>query len=255
MKRTSIILAAVFALLTAMPADAARKAKVKTPPDPYKSLKDKIDRYFVNFKSDEQRIRSTFHLKTLVVNDSLRTVDISANNNLGEQLFTDDLAETIYQEVQQLLPDSVQDYNLTITTGGWDLRQLVPNRLRQHKDKSRTWGDIDYHGRPWVRNASLPYTITEGLQNRHISLWASHGRYFNVKDSTWKWQRPALFGTREDLFTQTIVTPYLIPMLQNAGAIVFSPRERDWQRNEFIVDNDTPENRAKNRRTEVKVVE
>jgi len=241
MKRTSIILAAVFALLTAMPADAARKAKVKTPPDPYKSLKDKIDRYFVNFKSDEQRIRSTFHLKTLVVNDSLRTVDISANNNLGEQLFTDDLAETIYQEVQQLLPDSVQDYNLTITTGGWDLRQLVPNRLRQHKDKSRTWGDIDYHGRPWVRNASLPYTITEGLQNRHISLWASHGRYFNVKDSTWKWQRPALFGTREDLFTQTIVTPYLIPMLQNAGAIVFSPRERDWQRNEFIVDNDTPE--------------
>lgn len=30
-------------------------------------------------------------------------------------------------------------------------------------------------------------------------------------------------------------------MLQNAGAIVFSPRERDWQRNEFIVDNDTPE--------------
>ena len=113
MKRTSIILAAVFALLTAMPADAARKAKVKTPPDPYKSLKDKIDRYFVNFKSDEQRIRSTFHLKTLVVNDSLRTVDISANNNLGEQLFTDDLAETIYQEVQLLLPDSVQDYNLT----------------------------------------------------------------------------------------------------------------------------------------------
>ena len=51
----------------------------------------------------------------------------------------------------------------------------------------------------------------------------------------------SLFGTREDLFTQTIVTPYLIPMLENAGAVVFSPRERDWQRNEFIVDNDTPE--------------
>ena len=77
MKRTCIIIAAVFALLVAL---AAPKAKVKTPPDPYKSLKDKIDRYFVNFKSDEQRIRSTFHLKTLVVNDSLRTVDISANN-------------------------------------------------------------------------------------------------------------------------------------------------------------------------------
>ena len=101
MKRTSIIFAAVFALLTAMPADAARKIKVKTPPDPYKTLKDKIDRYFVNYKSDEQRIRSGFHLKTLVVNDSLRTIDISANTNFGEQLFTDEMAETIYQDVQQ----------------------------------------------------------------------------------------------------------------------------------------------------------
>ena len=32
--------------------------------------------------------------------------------------------------------------------------------------------------------------------------------------------------------------PYVIPMLQNAGAIVFTPRERDWQRNEIVIDND-----------------
>ena len=236
-----ILYLALSALLTAMPANAARKVKVKTPPDPYKTLKDKIDRYFVNFKSDEQRIRSTFHLESLMVDDSLRRVDISANSNLGEQLFDDELAETIYQEIGFLLPDSLQDYDLSIKTGGWDLRQLVPNRLRDPKDKSRTWGDIEYHGRPWVRNASRPYQISQGLQGRHLALWASHGRYFNVKDSTWKWQRPPLFGTREDLFTPTIVTPYLIPMLQNAGAVVFTPRERDWQRNEYIVDNDTPE--------------
>lgn len=232
---------ALCALLLAAPADAAKKVKVKTPPDPYKTLKDKIDRYFVNFKSDEQRIRSTFHLKTLIVNDSAHTVDISANPNLGEQLMTDDIAETIYQEVAYLLPDSIQDYSLTITAGGWDLRQLVPNRLRHPKDQQRTWGNIDYHGRPWVSNVSRPFKIEHGLQGRHLSIWSSHGRYFNVKDSVWKWQRPSLFGTREDLFTQTIVTPYLLPMLQNAGAVVFSPRERDWQRNEFIVDNDHPE--------------
>lgn len=40
------------------------------------------------------------------------------------------------------------------------------------------------------------------------------------------------------LYTQTLVVPYLIPMLENAGANVFTPRERDWQRNEVIVDND-----------------
>ena len=103
---------------------------------------------------------------------------------------------------------------------------------------TKAWGVIEYTGDPWVFNTSRPYFVTEGLQNRHISLWASHGRYFDNDKGIWKWQRPNLFCTTEDLFTQTIVVPYLIPMLQNAGAIVFTPRERDWQKNEIIVDND-----------------
>ncbi|MCR5680424.1 MAG: xanthan lyase [Prevotella sp.] len=94
----------------------------------------------------------------------------------------------------------------------------------------------EYKGEPWVRNTSRPFSITHGLDGRHLSLWASHGRYYD--QTRWKWQRPPLFCTTEDLFTQTIVIPYLIPMLENAGAIVFTPRERDWQRYEVIVDND-----------------
>ena len=101
-----------------------------------------------------------------------------------------------------------------------------------------TWGKIEYQGDPWVRKMSRPNEIKHGLWNRHISLWASHGRYYDQKKGSWQWQRPYLFGTTEDLFTQTIVVPYLIPMLENAGAVVFTPRERDWQKNEIIVDND-----------------
>lgn len=104
--------------------------------------------------------------------------------------------------------------------------------------KNTAWGGTEYSGRPWVENTSRPVEITQGLHNRHVSLWASHGRYYNNKRGSWRWQRPLLFGTCEDLFTQTIVVPYLIPMLENAGAVVFTPRERDWQRNEVIVDND-----------------
>ena len=103
---------------------------------------------------------------------------------------------------------------------------------------AQSWQHIDYDGDPWVSNVSTPNKVTRGLQNRHLSLWASHGRYYSQRDSSWQWQRPNLFTTREDLFTQTIVVPYLIPMLENAGAIVFTPRERDWQRHEVIVDND-----------------
>ena len=102
---------------------------------------------------------------------------------------------------------------------------------------SHAWGNIEYDEDPWVSNASRPYFVTAGLQNRHLSLWASHGRYWDAERG-WKWQRPNLFCTTEDLFTQTIVVPYLIPMLENAGAIVFTPRERDWQQQEIVVDND-----------------
>ena len=104
-----------------------------------------------------------------------------------------------------------------------------------------SWGGVDYKGKPWVSNTSLPYTITNGLAGRHLAVWASHGRYYSEEDLRWKWQRPAIFGTTEDLFTQTIVVPYLIPMLEDAGAVVFTPRERDWQRHEVIVDNDAPD--------------
>ncbi|MCR4602029.1 MAG: xanthan lyase [Prevotella sp.] len=101
-----------------------------------------------------------------------------------------------------------------------------------------SWGKTEHKGEPWVKNISLPYTIDRGLQGRHLALWASHGRFYDQNKGYWRWQRPALFCTTEDLFTQTIVVPYLIPMLEDAGAVVFTPRERDWQRHEVIVDND-----------------
>lgn len=97
---------------------------------------------------------------------------------------------------------------------------------------------VEFEKEPWVKNISKPFEISQGLQDRHISLWASHGYYYDIPKATWKWQRPYLFSTTEDLFTQTIVVPYLIPMLEKAGAYVFTPRERDWQKRELIVDND-----------------
>ena len=228
MKRIVIL---VLTSLLLLPASAQKAQK-----DP---LKDKLDDYFKNYRPTGQRIRSNAHLKIIEQNDSLRTIEVIADNHFGEQTFTPQSVDNIYKEVKALMPDSTHDYQLTIKSGGWELRQLIPNRLKGMDDATRVWGDIDYQGQPWVSNASLPYKITSGLQNRHLTIWASHGRYYHIKDSIWKWQRPPLFGTREDLFTQTIVTPYLIPMLERAGAVVFSPRERDWQKHELIVDNDT----------------
>ncbi len=78
----------------------------------------------------------------------------------------------------------------------------------------------------------------KGMSGRHIALWQSHGRYFEQKLDRWEWQRATLFQTVEDMFTQSFVLPYLVPMLENAGAYILMPRERDIQKNEVIVDND-----------------
>ena len=83
--------------------------------------------------------------------------------------------------------------------------------------------------------------ITAGLDNRIIALWQSHGMYYDQKQERWKWQRPQLFGTVEDLFAQGFVMPYLTPMLENAGAYVMTPRERDISLTEIIADTDGSE--------------
>lgn len=49
-----------------------------------------------------------------------------------------------------------------------------------------------------------------------------------------------MFQTVEDKFPASFVLPYLVPMLENAGAVVMLPRERDTNPNEVIVDNDLP---------------
>ena len=93
-------------------------------------------------------------------------------------------------------------------------------------------------------SALLPAEFTKyklqinGLHNRHIALWQSHGWYYESKLDRWEWQRARIFQTVEDLYTQSYVLPFLVPMLENAGANVLLPRERDCQTAEVIVDND-----------------
>lgn len=91
---------------------------------------------------------------------------------------------------------------------------------------------------PFVRREGARH-LTRGLEGRHIALWQSHGYYYNEDQDAWRWQRATLHRTVEDMYTQSYVLDYLIPMLENAGACVMTPRERDIQRQEVICDNDS----------------
>lgn len=173
--------------------------------------------------------------------DSLsNTLQITFGGGFAEQHFTEEIVHSIYNNVKKFIPEDLKKYKLCIKTEDHPIEFLVPNSLRSsNRDNTRLMSQ-SYSDAPWVKNISRPYTASRGLEGRHISLWQSHGKYWKFDSSSWNWQRPRLFCTLEDLLSQTFVVPYLIPMLQNAGAVVFTPRERDYQTNEVIVDNDNP---------------
>ena len=200
----------------------------------------RLQQYFEKYKPKGTKLRQAPRMLDYQVDYNAKTLTITADEFFAAQEFTPEISEHIYKKIHNELPKPFKDYNVTVITNGMKIEELIPNRLSQNADKTRLWGDIDYQGEPWVRNISKPLKVTHGLQNRHLALWASHGSFYDQSKNCWRWQRPKLFGTTEDLFTQTIVVPYLIPMLENAGAVVFTPRERDWQKAEVIVDNDNP---------------
>ena len=141
----------------------------------------------------------------------------------------------IYQDLRHDLGVSKRK-KLQVNVDGLPLEQYVPVYYWPKKDKSKV--AKPYQGLMNVQNTSQPFNISKGLNQRHIALWNSHGRYYNHKDDVWKWQRAPLFSTVEDLFTSAYILPFLAPMLENAGANIYLPRERDVQTHELIVDND-----------------
>lgn len=175
----------------------------------------------------------------IIVNRQSRCVTIYTNKNFASQIFTPSLVDSIYAGIRSVLPASMKKYRIEVIAARRPIEELVPLNLCKNNDDTRMWNGLDYAGEPWVKNISRPYDVPMGLAGRHLALWQSHGRIYSAEKGMWQWQRPSLYCTTEDLFTQSIVIPFLVPMLENAGAVVYMPRERDVQRNCVVVDNDT----------------
>lgn len=201
-------------------------------------LRKRLEDFFAKYKLNDKAMGGKPKISRYILNDKTKTLTIIVNDVFAAQEFTPKEVDRIYRKIRSRLPRPYKKYKIKVSANGMSIDELLPYSTYKDGKKPMLWGNIDYKGRPWVKNISSPIKITHGLQNRHIAVWASHGRYFDINKDIWKWQRPKLFGTCEDLFTPTIVVPYLIPMLENAGAIVFTPRERDWQRSEIVIDND-----------------
>ena len=166
-----------------------------------------------------------------------KNLQLFANMNWADFPFREDNVAEIYQGVANILPAEFKGHKLEIRTNNRTIEELIPQSLRSKKDKkAKVFNPKET--KPLVSNISAPYIPTNGLYNRHIAMWQSHGWYFEPKLDRWEWQRARIFQTVEDLYTQSYVLPFLVPMLENAGANVLMPRERDLNTAEIVIDND-----------------
>lgn len=180
-------------------------------------------------------------LKLKAVMKRKNSLDFYFNEYLGDFPWDKENIRWFRKTLKEFFPKEYSGYRLgEIYSRRVDLNRLAMPELtydgRPAENRHRTRRPTDSR---LIVNRLDGQTASGGLSGRHIALWQSHGRYFDNASGQWTWQRPCLFQTCEDMFTQGFVLPYLVPMLENAGAYVLVPRERDIQRNEVIADNDT----------------
>lgn len=190
-------------------------------------------------------------IDSFFVDTKKKTVDLYADLILSYMPMTEEKVGRIEMCVRDYLPESYKKYEINVFSDGQNIRDLVPNfyRTTYKIDKTRIFTNREKDP-PLKRNLSAPVeSYASGLSNRHIALWQSHGYYYEQKLARWEWQRARIFQTVEDLYTQSYVLPYLVPMLENAGATVLLPRERDTQQDEIIVDKEKSSGKSVYRET------
>lgn len=192
---------------------------------------------------DPVRIIRHARIDSVVLDRKAKQLGIYFNDWFGAVPFREETVAKVYTSLSEFLGSKYSRYELTAYSDNYPIQDLVPNFYRQdvsRYDRERMPVDST-KTEALVRRTSRTWQASKGLANRHIALWHSHGWYYEQSLDRWEWQRARLFTTIEDLLPMSFTNPYLLPMLENAGANVLLPRERDIQTNMVIVDNDSRE--------------
>ena len=172
-------------------------------------------------------------VESRIIDDSTpKRVEIYASPELGYFPFRAENIDEFYDAVREQLPAKYADYELRLYADGRAIESLVAGG--DGADAKFRYSAVV----PLITRQSSLNTPSLGLAGRHIAMWQSHGYIWQQRLGCWQWQRPTFWTTVEDMYTQSYVVPYLLPMLERAGATVLLPRERSLRREEVIIDND-----------------
>lgn len=167
--------------------------------------------------------------KKVTVNAKSKTITVEYNGNAAYVPLDKEGLANLKKDIKKSLGTAYSSYKVVLKSGKSNLDDLVLFAPKKNAGPTETTPFI-------VREDAEK--APQGLDGANIALWQSHGWYFEPKLNRWEWQRARIFQTVEDLYPQSYVMPFLMPMLENAGAYVMSPRERDVNTTEIIIDND-----------------
>ena len=163
-----------------------------------------------------------------------KNITVTTCNRLASISLTPEEITMLKESVRQWV-GGAPTAQVHIFSDGKELDEWV-TALYKKRDKKLQYKAVSAKY-PLVHNISQPYSAQQGLDGKHIALWGSHGIYYVQAYRMWKWQRARLWTTIEDLYTSSYTSTFLVPMLENAGAVVLQPRERDTQLHEVIIDD------------------
>lgn len=178
-------------------------------------------------------------IESIEIDSLTQKIIISFDKQFSYIPFREDNTDLIYAKTKKLFYPFSNEFEIVIQSMGYDIKELIPNYYRTDSlklDRNRL-PKFSERNNPVTFNKSKNLMPQNGLLNKNVALWHSHGWYYNHNLDRWLWQRARLFQTVEDIGPISFTLPYIVPMLENAGANVFLPRERDTQLNEVIIDD------------------
>ena len=186
-----------------------------------------------------ENIPPGMRIDSISINENI--ISISLNKRFTSLPIRNELIEKLQRAAEQDINLPEENYQFSFYSQEKKLEEFIPNIYRTGKD------DFDNErlslkterGEPVVTRLDRE-VYENGLSGKNIVFWHSHGWYYSSYSQRWEWQRPRLFQTVEDLIPMSFTIPFIYPMLENSGANLFIPRERDLQSNEVVIDNDTP---------------
>lgn len=176
------------------------------------AIKRKLNTYFAQYENKAYSCKDKAKVDKFYIRSSKKEVEIVVSEVFLGQPLDNEVVNRIYKEIRHYLPAVYRNWKVIISVNGYPIEKMVPASTLAVPDEMRYWRKTDNRENAWTFPLNRPFEISNGLQNRHLAVWASHGRYYDFRKEHWRWQRPGLFGTCEDILTPTIVTPFLMPM-------------------------------------------